>query len=113
MNNDLTELETTVQGMDWKNVSLEPSPEEVQALDRTLPDGWTQTLEQEAEFSQEELQALLDAPLDGPEGDIDENARQAISELDIDVQEIMQELDHEPTMDIPEREISHDDDFGR
>jgi hypothetical protein len=46
-----------------------------------------------------------------PEGDIDENAYQAISELGIDVKAMMQELDHVPSLDMPE--IDHDHDFGR
>ncbi len=104
---DLPTLETTMQSMKWETVALEPSPEDVQALDQQLPTEWLEP----PEFTQEELQALLDTPIDAPEGDIDENARQAISELDIDVKEIMQELDHAPTMDMPE--ISHEDDFGR
>jgi hypothetical protein len=109
---DLQALETTVRAMEWETVSFEPSQAEVQALDQQLPAEWVQPLEQEAEFSQDELQALMDAPLDVPEGDIDKNAHQALSELDVDMQAIMQELDHAPALDLPE--ISHDEhDFGR
>lgn len=114
MNQDeLHTLEKTVQGMQWETVALSPSQEEVQSLDHQLPQEWVQPLvvDHEAEFSQEEIHALSHAPLEIPEGDIDQNARQAISELQIDVEEIMQELDHAPSLDLPTQD--HDYDFGR
>lgn len=112
MNQDeLQALEATAQAMHWENVSLSPSPTDVQALDQQLPAEWVQTLEQETAFTQEEVDALLNTPLDVPEGHFDDNARQAINELGIDVPEIMQELDHAPSLDLPE--ISQEHDFGR
>jgi len=112
MNQDeLHALEATVQAMHWERVSLSPSPTEVQALDQQLPAEWLQPLEREALFTQEEWDTLLDAPLDIPEGDIDENARQAIKELGLDIQAVIQELDHAPAMDL--EDLGHDFDFGR
>jgi hypothetical protein len=46
-----------------------------------------------------------------PEGDIDHNFAQAVSELGIDTHALMQELDQAPSHDLPE--IHHDYDFGR
>ncbi len=65
-------------------------------------------------FSQEEWQVLVDAPLDVPEGDITENARHALTEFDIDINKVIQELDTPDTYE-PETKIdlNYQDDFGR
>ena len=110
---DIQAVDAVLQRMQWGDVSLSPSPEEVAALDQQLPADWLQLLEQEPQFSKEALEDLLRAPLDIPEGDIDANARQALRELDIDVEAIIRELDHEPPLDIP-KDVDHNhDDFGR
>ncbi|GAC1357872.1 MAG: hypothetical protein PVS3B1_07570 [Ktedonobacteraceae bacterium] len=110
---NLDQLEKKVQGMQWETVSLEPLQEDVQALDQQLPTTWTELLDQH-EFGQEEIQALMNAALDIPEGDITENARRAIEEFNVDVNGIMQQLD-EPDYEMLEREIENNrqDDFGR
>jgi hypothetical protein len=107
----LDQLEASVEAMQWKHVSLSPEPSEVQALDQQLPAEWTQQLSPEIDRQEEQDQSLLDMPLEVPEGDISQNAAQAMSELGIDAQSVMQELDQAPSHDLPE--IHHDYDFGR
>ncbi|QBD80457.1 hypothetical protein EPA93_32590 [Ktedonosporobacter rubrisoli] len=107
---ELDALEASVQTIGWERVTLSPSQAEVQALDQQVPPEWLQPLERD--FSQEEVQALLQAPLEIPEGDIEENARQALNELGVDVQEIMQELDQAPTLEVPS-DLDPDHDWGR
>lgn len=110
---DSRTLETAIQGMQWEAVALSPSQEEVQVLDQQLPQEWLQLLvfDHETGFSQEEGNAPLHQHIEVLEGDIDKNARQAIKELGIDIEEIMQELDHAPSHDMPDQD--HDHDFGR
>lgn len=110
---DLHTLETVIQGMQWETVALSPSQEEVQALDQQLLLEWIQPLvvHREAGLSQEEGYEFLYEHREVPEGDIDTNARQVIEELDIDIWEIMQELDHDPFHDLPDQDDDHD--FGR
>jgi hypothetical protein len=106
---DLQQLETDVQAMEWENVSLEPDPAEVQQLDQELPAEWTQTIERE-EYTPEELDDLLHTDLDIPEGDIDQNADQALDELDIDLDAIAQEHDLDLEIDLDQEQRF---DFGR
>lgn len=108
---DIEQFEADVQAMQWENVSLEPEPG-WQDIEQELPEAWTQPLEPELaeEYSQEELQAFLDAPIDTPEGDIDANAEQALQELDLDLESIAQE-NTIPDIDLPGQE--HEFDFGR
>ncbi|QBD82431.1 hypothetical protein EPA93_43240 [Ktedonosporobacter rubrisoli] len=112
MNHDeLDKLEIAVRNMRWEDVQFSPSLDEVRELDRQLPAGWVQTLEEN--FTQEEVQAWLRAPLQVPENNnINEEARQAISELDLNVEDIIQELDHAPTLELPP-ELPPDHDWGR
>src|SRR6266567_9521167 len=110
---DLEQLETDVQGMQWENVSLEPDTADVQQLDQELPAEWTTLAEQperEEEYTPEELADLLDTEPELPEGDIDQNADQALQELDLDLQEIAQERDLDLDIDI---DLQQGFDFGR
>lgn len=117
---------------------LTPDPQEVKQLELELPAEWSQPLEpgqhQEmeihldialrryAQMSDQELATHLDLP----RGDIDENAKKAVQELDLDVQAILSEEPEpsqkaapaqEPTprnSDPHSPEHTHqDDDFGR
>jgi hypothetical protein len=107
---DIKQLETEIQAIEWENVSLEPDPTEVERLDQELPTEWTHTLEPEldAEYTPDELDDLLNSDLDIPPGDIDQNAQDALQELDIDLDAIAQERDLDIDID-----IEQDFDFGR
>lgn len=120
---DLEDLENTVQSMQWETVELEPSADEVQALDQQLPESWLAELEQEQAFGREVLEPLttmseqeLNSRLDIPEGSIDLNAEQAIEEMGLDVNSILQDIEsQEIQMDTLEIDQGLDlsDDFGR
>ena len=120
---DLEDLENTVQSMQWESVTLEPSAEEVQALDQQLPESWLSEIDQEQAFDQEVLEPLtsmseqeLNAMLDIPPGDIDLNARLAVQELDLDIEAIVRDIEgQEIELDSLEidQEIDLGDDFGR
>src|SRR5215813_5623425 len=97
---NLEELENTVQSMQWDTVALEPSAEEVQALDQQLPDSWLVELEQEQAFDREVLEPLttmsdqeLNTMLDIPEGDINLNAEQAVQEIGLDVDALIRDIE--------------------
>lgn len=106
----LEQLESDVQAMQWEQVNLAPDAASLEEIEQGLPDEWTQ-LEAEQGFTQEELQSFLDAEIDIPEGDIDQNAEQALQELEIDLDAIAAERDPDLDLNLPEQE--HDFDFGR
>lgn len=108
----LVQLEATLQAMQWDEVSLSPDTAFFQAIEQGLPGEWTRHMA-EREFTPEELEALLHAPIDVPEGDIDQNALQALQELDIDVEKIFAELDTELDRDQAPLAQDHDVDFDR
>lgn len=107
----LDQLEASVQAMQWEQVSLSPTPSEVQTLDQQLPAEWTQQLSQDIDRQEAQDRSLLDTSLEVTEGDISQNAAQAMSELGMDTHALMQELDQAPSHDL--LEIQHDYDFGR
>ncbi len=107
---DPQDLDAELQAMQWDTVSLEPDPAEVQQLDQELPAEWTQTLEPEEEYTPDELADLLHADLDIPEGDIDQNAQQALNELELDRDALAQERDLDLDLDVQQEQ---DFDFGR
>jgi hypothetical protein len=84
-------IEQIVHDLSWEMVALEPDPAEVEAIDRQVPPEWTQTLEhdQEQEFDQEVLDPLLALSDD----ELQEQVREALIELDMNMHEIMKELD--------------------
>jgi hypothetical protein len=105
---------------------ITPDPAEIAEIDQAIPDEWKQipTPEQDIDQVIEHLSQMSDSELakhlDVPEGDIDQNARQAVQDLQLDVQAIVQE----PTQPAPpsptpvpptqaEQAPTHDDDFGR
>jgi hypothetical protein len=100
---------------------ITPDPHEVQEIEGAIPDEWKQAPTPEPDRDQviEHLSQMSDSELarqlDVPEGDIDQNARQAVQEMQLDVQAILQE--QEPTPPAPptqaEQTPTHDDDFGR
>lgn len=107
----LEQLETSVQEMQWGDVSLEPANTD-QELDQELPAEWGTYLDErlayEAEFDAEVLDPLyemseqeLDNTLDIPEGNIDINAQGALNELEteIDLDAIALERDTELDLD--------------
>jgi hypothetical protein len=108
---EFEQLETEVQAMKWENVSLEPDPADVERFDQELPQEWTTLAEPErdTEYTSEELQDLLNSNLDIPEGDIDQNARQALNELTIDLDTLAQERDLDLDIDLhQEQEFDFD-----
>ena len=107
----LDQLESDVQAMQWEEVSLDPNTTSWEEIEKDLPAEWTTELDLREEYSQEELAELLDRPIDVPEGDIDENAEQALQELDINLDTIAAERDTDLNLDLPAPE--HDFDFGR
>lgn len=119
--NNFDELEAALHDMDWEQVSLEPDSREVEALDQQLPDAWLSSLEREAAFDREILDPLLtmsDQELQQqlviPEGDIDQNAHQALAELEFDVEGLLREIERqEQAMESLERAERDRDDFGR
>jgi hypothetical protein len=86
-------------------LAITPNPVEVQQIDQELPEAWTQ------EYTPEELNQLLKAELDTPEGDIDQNAQNALNELyqqgALNHEEIMQEVRDTPEL-IHERKFERD-----
>src|SRR5262245_57249030 len=120
---NIEDLENTVQSMGWESVTLEPSAEEVQALDQQLPDAWLSEIDREQAFDREVLEPLttmseqeLNSMLDIPPGDINLNALQAVQELGLDVDAIIREIEgQEIQLDSLEidQEIDLGDDFGR
>ena len=86
------------------DIPLDPDPAEVRQLDQELPSEWTQELEpDQAEFTPEQLQQYLDAPLElPPEQELDQLVYEAIQGLDLD--EILD--------DPPEHEYTHEHQLG-
>src|SRR6184192_2727300 len=91
MTQDERSIEQMVGEMPWETVALEPDPAEVEAIDRQVPPEWTQTLEhdQEQAFDQEVLNPLLTLN----DEELQQQVREALTELDINIHEVMQELD--------------------
>lgn len=106
----LEQVEAQVQAMQWDKVSLDPDIASWEEIEKDLPVEWA-VFDPQEEYSQEELQALFDAPIDAPEGDINHNAEQALQELDIDPDTLAVERDANLDLDRPTPE--HDGDFGR
>lgn len=78
------------EALQEQHVSLEPDLEETERLDREVPQEWTQLQEPELdpyrdEFTPEELQAFIDAPVDvPPEPELDRLTQEATQDLNID-----------------------------
>lgn len=128
----LEQLESDFLEMEWETIDLEPFPGPT--LEQELPVEWQQelVLEEEREmdeyelycclqievetFTQERLEVLLEAPIEMyiPGGDIEANARDAVSELAIDIGGIYEEADH-GHMPLPDLKFPGQDrdDFGR
>ena len=105
MKEDQSNIEQTVRDMSWETVALEPDPAEVEAIDRQIPPEWTQTLEhdQEQEFDQQVLDPLRSLSDD----ELQERVRETLTELDINVHEVMQELDT-PEQDRADQHLDFD-----
>jgi hypothetical protein len=110
---------------------LTPDAATVQEIDAALPDEWTQLLDERVEVLEEEMyqeviyplyvldQQALNEQLEIPAGDITENARQALADLEVDIAELLEEItitqEQEISKTIPieiTQEPEHDD-FGR
>jgi hypothetical protein len=110
------QIEDTIRAsLEQEPVSLEPDAQEVAELEQHLPAAWLQEPGPErSEYTPEELQHLLEQPVELPEGDIDELAREAIRESNIDVKAIFDELPDLSQEQLPEiHQPDHDHDFGR
>lgn len=99
----LAQLEGDMQRIEWDELSLEPDPAEVREIDEELPIEWTSIDYEQAFYDEVEeptvnlSDAMLNERLYIPEGDIDENARQAIGMLDIDTVALTEEIQlHSP-----------------
>jgi hypothetical protein len=103
----LEQLEADLQAMQWEEVSLDPDAASWQDIEQELPVEWTE-LEAERAFTQEELQALLDAEIDASEGDIDQNAEQALQELELDLDALVTERESELDLDLAQPEQERD-----
>jgi len=105
MTQDQRSIEQTVGDMSWETVTLEPDPAEVEEIDRQVPPEWMQTLEhdQEQAFDQEVLDPLLVLS----DEELQEQVREALTELDINVHEVMQELDT-PEQDRADQHLDFD-----
>ncbi len=115
---DLTvsQVEETIRtSLEREPVSLEPDAREVAELEQHLPAAWLQELEPgRSEYTAEELQHLLEQPVELPEGNIDELAREAIRESNIDLKAIFDELPDLSQEQLPEiHPPDYDHDFGR
>jgi len=109
---DLQTFQSVVDQMQWPQVSLEPDPAVVEAIDLEIPSEWLQLLDTpdlEAEFDQEVLGPLSRMT----DEELNTQVREVISELDIDVDTIMRELDS-PDLGL-DQSLGHDLDldFGR
>ncbi len=91
MTQDERNTQQIVRAMSWETVALEPDPAEVEKIDQQVPLAWTQTLEQEQEraFDQEVLNPLLALGDD----ELQQQVQEVLTEFDINVREVMQELD--------------------
>src|SRR5437879_3352269 len=79
-------IERYVQGLSWETLSFEPDPNEVKQLEAELPDAWTHDPDPNQDIDERARQALRELDIDL--GDIDEQARRVIEELHIDPQTI-------------------------
>lgn len=91
MTQDERNTQQIVRAMPWETVALEPDPAEVEKIDQQVPLAWTQTLEQEQEraFDQEILNSLLALNDD----ELQQQVRETLTNLNINVREVIQELD--------------------
>jgi hypothetical protein len=91
MTQDERNTQQIVRAIPWETVALEPDPAEVEKIDLQVPLEWRQTLEQEQEraFDQEVLNPLLALGDD----ELQQQVRETLAELDINVREVIQELD--------------------
>jgi hypothetical protein len=107
----VSQIEDAIRAsLEQEPVSLEPDAQEVAKLEQQLPAEWLRQLEPErSEYTPEELQHLLEQPVELPEGNIDELAREAIRESHIDVKAIFDELPDLSQEQLPDLH-SHDDD---
>jgi hypothetical protein len=101
--------------LEQEPISLEPDAQEVAELEQQLPAAWLRQLEPErSEYTPEELQRLLEQPVELPEGDIDELARETIRKSHIDLKAIFDELPDLSQEQLPElHPRDYDHDFGR
>jgi hypothetical protein len=112
----ISQIEEAIRAsLEQEPVSLEPDAQEVAELEQHIPAAWLQDLVPErSEYTPEELQRLLEQPLDLPEGNIDELAREAIRESNIDVKAIFDELPDLSQEQLPEiYPHDNDHDFDR
>lgn len=77
-------IEQYVQGMPWGTLSFEPDPNEVKQLEAELPDAWTHDPDPNLDLDEQARQVLQELDIDLK--DIDEQTRQIIEELHIDLQ---------------------------
>lgn len=114
---DLDHLEAQARHVPWSEVSIEPDPREVAAIEEEIPQAWNE-FDHEALTDQQiqQLYGLTDEELaqkfDIQEGDIEENARQAMTELNINTQQIINErqLDASPNQSDQNRsDLNHSD----
>jgi hypothetical protein len=112
----VSQIEEAIRAsLEREPVSLEPDAQEVAELEQQLPAEWLRELEPErSEYTPEELQRLLEQPVELPEGNIDELAREAIRESNIDLKALFDELPDLSQEPFPEiQPPDHDHDFGR
>ena len=79
-------VERYVQDMSWETLSFEPDSNEVKQLEAELPDAWTHDLGPNQDIDEQARQALEELDIDIK--DLDEQTRQVIEELHIDFQDI-------------------------
>ena len=79
-------IERYVQGMSWETLSFEPDPNEVKQLEAELPDAWTHDPGLHQDIDEQARQVLQELDIDLK--DLDEQTRQIIEELHIDIQDI-------------------------
>jgi DNA repair ATPase RecN len=79
-------IERYVQGMSWETLSFEPDPNEVKQLEAELPDAWMRDLDPKQDIDEQARQVLQELDIDLK--DLDEQTRQIIEELHIDFQDI-------------------------
>ncbi len=79
-------VERYVQDMSWEKLSFEPDPNEVKQLEAELPDTWTHDPDPNLDIDEQARQVLEELDIDLE--DLDEQTRQIIDELQIDLQAI-------------------------
>jgi DNA repair ATPase RecN len=79
-------VERYVQDLSWEKLSFEPDPNEVKQLEAELPDAWTHDPDLNLDIDEQARQVLEELDIDLE--DLDEQTRQIIDELQIDLQAI-------------------------